>query len=276
MFEQKIEAMLRTFLKTETDEELLYFVVENAHEVLYMNQDKLCMEAGVEESRLLNFFRTFEVDKLVAFKYILRKCLYNDSTPDGPVRKTLPQLGEEVFRMEYHNLTSLASTLDYDLVEQLAADIWASPQVNIFSRGDTTALAQALERFFQILGIASERFTKRGISELDRLEELDPSGLVIVFTRRRYSVNLLMQIKLLKQRGFRIVCIADDLNAPLITTADYHFVLPSISFDFASSLSAGAAFLQILALCLGQMKEDVLYARLHKRDISIQENNMFW
>ena len=271
------KSVLRTHLISDTvDEELLHYVCMNAHTVLYLSLEQLCEAAGADAERAQAFFQAFGVDDFIAFKYILRKCLYYEVSDRGTVRRSLNSLSDEVIRMEMQNLTALSSILDTEQIDRLAEDILNASQVTIICRAGYKSIADSLAHMLWLLDIPRTIMHEESIYDPVQIDESPPSSLVIVFGRMRYSMRLLMEIKMLKQRGLRIVCFTDYPHSPFIPLSDYHFLLPTTSFDFTDSNVAGTVIVQVLALCLGMKREDVLYTKLHERAIRTQENNMFW
>ena len=271
------KAVLRTYLTAESvDEELLHYVCINDHTVLYIGLEQLCEDSGADEARIQAFLRAFGVDDFLAFKYILRKCLYHEATPQGVAKRSLNSLADETIRLEMQNLTAFASKLDTEKVEQLANDILAASQVTIFVRDAATPIASYMKRMLRLLRIAPTVYYEHSNYTQEDLDDLKPSGLVIIFARMRYSLKMLLDIKHLKQRGLRIVCFTDQDFSPFIPLADYHFVLPMSSYDFTDSMVSGTTFVHILALCLAMKREEDFYFRAQERDIKTQENGMFW
>ena len=272
----KTKRMLREYLHGEVDERLLHYVAANAHEVLYILPEQLCEKAGVSESQAQAFFQAFGVDNFLAFKYILRKCLYYEVHDQGVIKRSLSTIGDEVFRMELHNLTTLADTLDYDLVERLAEDILNTSAVNLYSGAAMRPIAKTLSHSLWLLNIPRREFEESNRGETSDLSAISSTDLVIVFGRMRYSMRMLMAIKRLKERGIRIVCFTDQPTSPFIPLSDYHFVLPSVSYDYTDSTAGGTALIHILSLCLGMKREEDMFSRMHQLAIATQENNMFW
>ena len=272
----KTKRMLREYLHGEVDERLLHYVAANAHEVLYILPEQLCEKAGVSESQAQAFFQAFGVDNFLAFKYILRKCLYYEVHDQGVIKRSLSTIGDEVFRMELHNLTTLADTLDYDLVERLAEDILNTSAVNLYSGAAMRPIAKTLSHSLWLLNIPRREFEESNRGETSDLSAISSTDLVIVFGRMRYSMRMLMAVKRLKERGIRIVCFTDQPASPFIPLSDYHFVLPSVSYDYTDSTAGGTALIHILSLCLGMKREEDMFSRMHQRAIATQENNMFW
>lgn len=267
-------AVLREYLHGEADERLLQYIAMNAHKVLYISFEQLCERANISEEQATAFFHAFNAESFVAFKYILRKCLYYEATDKGLFKRSLSSLLDESIRFELHNLTSLCANLDYTKVEQLARDIWAAPEVSLLCAGPTLALGHALTSNFTMLKIRSHLY--RVGDDAATLETLSPSNLLIVIGFARYNARQLAQIKLLHQRGFHIVCVTDSPDSPFIPLTDYHFVLPVDSFDFNTSLIAGMAFIEALTLALGMQHEKALFSHMHSWDVATQETNMFW
>ena len=271
------KAVLRTYLTQDTvDEKLLHYICMRAHTVLYLSLEQLCEDANVDEARMQAFFHAFGVGDFIAFKYILRKCLYYEVSDQKLTKRSLDSLSDEVIRMEMQNLASLSAELDTGKIDRLAEDILNASHVNIICRAGYKSTANALAHTLWLLKIPNRFWDETSSYDPTQPEDFPPSSLVIVFGRMRYSMRLLMEIKQLKQRGIRIVCFTDYSHSPFIPLSDYHFLLPSTSFDFTDSSVGGTVFVQILALCLGMKREELLYTKLHDRSIRTQENNMFW
>ena len=268
--------MLQEYLKSEVDERLLQYVAENAHEVLYILPEQLYEKAGIDESQAQAFFQAFGVDSFLAFKYILRKCLYYEVRDQKVEKRSLNSLADEVFRMELHNLTTMAARLDCEQVERLAEDILNASEVDLFYSAAMRPIAKNLYRMLNLMDVHPKEFVKFGRTEFNDLDSIPSSGLVIVFGRMRYSLRMLMEIKQLKQRGMKIVCLTDRYDSPFIPVADYSFVLPTVSYDFTDSSVSGTALVHILSLCIGMKREEAMYSKMHQRAIETQENNMFW
>lgn len=267
-------AMLREHLRGEVDERLLRYVAANAHKVLYISLEQLCERADITMTEAVDFLHAFDAKSFVAFKYILRKCLYYESTDRGMVKRSLPSLLDECVRFELHNLIEFSSSIDYDRVDRLARDVWAATEVNAFCAGATRPLGYTLQRYLTNLKIPCHLFGHREKPEV--LEQLSPDGLVIVFGFARYHTRLLTQMKLLRQRGLRIVCVTDRPDSPFIPFSDYHFLLPVNSFDFNDSYVAGIALIHALNLAMGLQREESLFSYMHAWDVETQETNMFW
>ncbi len=271
------KAVLRTYLTTDAvDEELLHYFCANAHTALYISLEHLCEQTGVDEERAQAFFQAFGVDDLLAFKYILRKCLYHEVTEQGTVKRSLDSMAEEAIRMEMHNLTTFAARLDTEKINRLAEDILSASEVTIFVRSAATPIASYLNRMLRLLRIPPTIYYERSTYSQEELDALRPSGLVIIFSRMRYSLKQLMDVRRLKQQGLRIVCFTDYDFSPFIPLSDYHFLLPTSSFDFTDSSVAGTTFVHILSLCLAMKREEDFYFHAQERDIKTHENGMFW
>lgn len=267
-------AMLREYIRGDADEKILTYVAVNAHKVLYMSLEKLCERLGITEEQAKTFFHAFGSDSFVAFKYILRKCLYYERTAQGAAKRSLSSLSDECVRFSLQNLLHFSSTLDCDKVEQLAKEIWNAPEVNLLYSNPMHPLASALNYQLRQMKIRSHEYSLKETPDI--IDTLSPNNLIIVFGFSRYSMQLLMQTKQLHQRGFRIACITDAPDSPFIPLSDYHFILANDSFDFLDSYVSGVTFIHTLILALGMQREDSLFLRLHDWDIRTQENNNFW
>ena len=266
-------AMLREHLHGDVDEHLLHYVAANAHKVLYISLEQLCERAGITMAEAVNFFRAFGTNSFVAFKYILRKCLYYEVTDRGIAKRSLTSLSDESIRFSLQNLLQFSSNIAYDQIEQVAHEIQNAPEVDLLCAGPTQPLCVALGYQLKQMKIRSHIYLANASEEI---ETLSTDNLIIVFGFLRYNIRLLTQVKLLRQRGYRIVCITDSPDSPFVPLSDYSFVLANDSFDFLDSYISGMTFIHALFLALGIQQEEKLFSRMHAWDITTQETNMFW
>ncbi len=273
MSKNTTKRMLQQYQKAEVDEKLLDFVCAKAHDILYISPVQFCERTGLDNAQAKAFFQAFDVDSFVAFKYILRKCLYYEVTEHGVKHRSPAALADEVIRMEMLNLANYAASFDSERLERLAQDINAAAEINLLCSSTTRTFADYLSHILGLFKVKRHIYDNaKGIDEA----ALSPDSLVIVWGRRRYSMKRLMQIKRLHEQGFRIVCITDAEDSPFIPVSDYYFVVNFLAFDFNDSVVSGMTMIHILALYLATLREDTLFSTLHERDIITQEDNMFW
>ena len=155
MITESSKALLQRYLQEDVDENLLNYVATNAsgHSILYMSLEQFCTKAGIDEVQAFAFFKAFGVNSFLAFKRILRDCLYCENTEWGVTSRSISSIADDVLRYEIHNLTELAATLDCTMVRRLAQDIQKAGEIIAFGRGATEPYAHNLTRMLRQLGI---------------------------------------------------------------------------------------------------------------------------
>ena len=278
MITESNKALLQRYLQEDVDENLLNYVATNTsgHSILYMSLEQFCTKAGIDEEQAFAFFKAFGVNSFLAFKRILRDCLYCENTEWGVTSRSISSIADDVLRYEIQNLTELAATLDCTMVHRLAQDIQKAGEVIAFGRGATEPYAHNLTRMLRQLGIRAVQPSNRDLEDTTYLSTLDSSALVIVFGFPRYSKDAILRLKLLKQQSVRIVSITDSHDSPYAFLSEYSFVMPMRSFDFTDAYAAGMAFINILSITLAVLNRERTLNRLQNRDAMIDEMNMFF
>ena len=271
-------AKLRTYLKEDTDPQLLAFVSEptTIHNLLNMALGQFCVAAGIDQHQAMAFFKAFGANSFLGFKRVIRECLYSESFGDGLRPRSTTSIASEIIRNEIQNLGDFWHNLDCVGIDRLARDIHAAREVWLFGQGASGVYIKA---FSHILRIAKIPFRIADMQEEDmRTLQQTPAHdrpLVIAFSFFRYSKQVQMRLRAVKQLHTPLVCITDRDNSPAAAIGDYYFTLPVRSFDFTDSFCAGMTFFNILAVTLTTLDRERAFDLFQEREIRLDENNMF-
>ena len=104
----------------------------------------------------------------------------------------------------------------------------------------------------------------------------DCSTLVISFGIARYSRRSVLQLRALRQRGFRIVAFTDRHDSPWVDLSDYCFFMPLRGFDFVDSYTAGFTLVNTLLLNMGLQDEQKLISKLNTHDATLEDMDVFF
>lgn len=266
------EALLRNYLQRDADEKLLQFVAANAHSVLFWYPERFCEKAGVSISECADFFSAFGVPSLEAFKNILRNVLYQDMQDGVVTKRSIISITNELIETEIENLKTLAQSMDYNNLQRLTHDIAQATEVLVLGNGGTAPYAIYLTDMLNKLGIKAQR--QRGLGGF--LNSHDSSTLVISFGIARYSKNSVLQLRSLRQRGYRVVGFTDRYDSPWVDLSDYCFFMPLRGFDFVDSYTAGTTLINALLLNLGLQDEQNLIAKLNTFDSSMSDMDIMF
>ena len=276
----KSSNLMYHYLKNDVDEALLTYVLDNVHSVLFVTLQQFCLNAGITEEQAQDFFKAFGANSFVVFKKLLRKSLYYEMTDDGPKRRPLESLAENILSMELFNLTEFASTYDGAAIKRLADDLLeASDVIVLGGRGYGRSIglfASYLSIMLRHIGVRILPLLANNDNDDGYLSSLNESALVICFGFPRYNKDVLLQLKALKEQGVRIVSITDENNSPYVYIGDYSLILPAHSFDFTDSFTAVTSFINILSVYIGMQLEDTFFQRLSANDAAAEEKNIYF
>lgn len=269
------KTLLRGYLKGSVDQALFDFVTDNAPAVLFSSMEHICRKAGVSEGALCAFLAAFGTDSLQAFKDILRSVLYQEAQGQGVAKRPISSIVEELADGEMRNLSGAIRELDYEQLDRLTQDIVHAGDVLVLGTGGTAPYCIYLTRMLNLLGIKAQSVTPN-VSILDYVSSHDRSALVIAFGIARYSKSSVLQLRSLRQRGYRIVSFTDRHDSPYVALSDYYFYMPVSCFDFLDSYTAGMTLINILLSNLGLRDEHKLTAQLRAHDASLEDMDLLF
>ena len=279
MRSESIYNLLRQHIQdgAEVNENLLSFVANNSNgqSVLYMSLEQFCGAAGINYSEASAFFHSFGINSFLSFKSLLRECLYSEMTECGMVNRTIASIADEVVRYEMQNLCDFSKSIDCVKMKRLAEDIMNASEVVLFVHDYSSPSAHNMARMLRVLKIEHHISSTKSTEDANRLLNLSDSALVITFGFPRYSKDVLLRLKCLKQKGVRIVSLTDSSESPFAFLSDYYFTIPLRSFDFTDSYSATMVFISILSVWLAMMSREETFPRFQKREQIVDDMNMF-
>ena len=277
MRSESIYKLLREHAPGDVNEALLSFIVRNSngHSILYMSQEQFCAAAGVSEEEAAAFFLSFGANSFLAFKRLLRECLYKESTELGTMDRSIASIADEVIRYEMQNLSDFSRSIDCTMIKRFAQDILNAGEVVLFTHSIYSPLVDYMAKMLCTLGIKFSIMSPERILGNVNLFNPPESSLIITFGFPRYSKASLLHLKHLKQQGARIVAVTDGPNSPFAFLSEYFFTVPLRSFDFTESYCGGMALVSILSLWIGILNGEDTFLHLQSREEIVDDRNMF-
>ena len=266
------EALLRSRLLREANENLLQFVAENSHSILYWSLNRFCQKASATEEESTSFFSAFGASSYADFKNILRSILYQDTRGETVTKRSIASITEELIETEIRNLKDLAQTMDYENLQRLTMDIQQATDVLVIGNGGASPYSLYLCDMLNILGVKAHRLENLA----SFFNSHDCSTLVISFGIARYSRRSVLQLRSLRQRGFRVVGFTDRYDSPWMDLSDYCFFMPLRGFDFVDSYTAGLTLINALLLNMGLQDNQQLISRLNSHDASLEDMDILF
>lgn len=266
------KVLLKEHLRQEVDERLIGFTAGNAHSILYWPLERFCQMAGISDAQALEFFAAFDAPSFAAFKDLVRSILYQDVQGQGITKRSIGSITEELIETEIQNLRELANGMDYENLERLTRDLAQASSVMVMGNGGAAPYAIYLTGMLNKLGIKAYKMSNIA----DFSSSHDTSTLVISFGIARYSKRSVLQLRSLRQRGYRVVGFTDRQDSPWTDLSDYCFFMPLRGFDFVDSYTAGITLINALLLNIGLQDEQKLITQLHAHDASLEDLDVFF
>ena len=266
------ETLLRKYLLRQADESLLHFVAVNAHAILYWTMDRFCEQTGISVDGCMAFLSAFGVSSMEDFKNLLRIVLYQDITDGNITQRSISSISNELIDTEIGNLRELARTVDYDNLQRLTNDVMQATDVLVIGAGGAAPYAIYFREMLNKLGVKAYKFE----SVASFLNSHDPSTLVISFGIARYSKRSVLQLRNLRQHGFRVVGFTDRFDSPWVDLSDYCFFMPLRSFDFVDSYTTGFTLINMLLLNIGKQNQQNLLSKLSTHDAILGDMDIWF
>ena len=108
------------------------------------------------------------------------------------------------------------------------------------------------------------------------LENLGITGVNYLFNTHHHDDHLEMQEYLLRKKGFNIVAITDNPDAPVAKVAQYSICVPRRSYDYTDSFVTTTMLLNTLAVYVGLHDKSALIGRLRQYDETTQSLEFFF
>ena len=148
----------------------------------------------------------------------------------------------------------------------------AAPQTDVHGVGDAAAQAEMVDARGHLIDPVAQKQQIDGTAAGNDIQPVSDSlsALVIAFGIARYSKHAVLQLRNLRQRGYRIVSFTDRHDSPYVDLSDYYFFMPLNCFDFLDSYTAGMTLINALLSNIGLQDEQKLITQLRARDASLE------
>lgn len=241
-------------------DKIMDYVLDQPFYVTFMSLERLAYSTESTVDEVTDFFRGLGFETFLDFKNALRNSNYYEKKDNQYQRTDIRKIADQIMRLEMQNLTEFFSNFDYDLLDRFAQDVLSASEVVVVGMRVGAPYAYYLTSMLNHIGIKATRFDIRDCNYVDLIKTLDRSVLVISFGFRRYHKATVVSTGALKKRGHHVVAITDSLKSPVAAVADYSFVVPVHSYDYADSFTAGMRLIDLLTFRISLLD----YDRAHK------------
>lgn len=231
------------------------YVLENPRDVGVSSIREIADAANVKPNTFVRMAREVGFDGYEDFREPFREAI-RQGTASFPDRarwlqsiRQRGQLGELYADMVATTLSNIETTfagISEQTFKEAAEAIWASRQVFTLGVGVNSANAQ---NFTYLASTGMKQFhaiPKTGSTATDDLAWADERDIIIAITCKPYRREVVEAMQLASEQGLKIIGISDSPASPIITGADFGFVVAADTPQFFPSSVSTIALLETL------------------------------
>lgn len=208
--------------------------------------------AGVNQSSLVRFATMLGLKGYPALVRLCRHHLSGQANLVSRFEHAQQHTGQEslftaVLEHEKHNLTRTYARIgqaDWDNAVRTLAE---APAVYVMGLRKCAPIAQLLSYLLKLVRHGVEQISPAAGMFVDQLRDLDPEGVFVAVSIRRYTADTVRALEHARHRGLASIALTDDPASPLARLADTTFYLETEGVTILRSLSAFTSVAQTLA-----------------------------
>ncbi len=241
--------------------------------------EALARELDLSKTTLLRFSRLVGFSGFAHFRKVLQEeTILNSGLADKlllRVKEGAPDLLDDIFREDIHNLEGTWARLDREKLDDLVLALHDAPQIFVMGWGLSAFFAELLATRLQLAGIRAEAVTKQRLLLRDHVSRMRKDDILIVFEFPYYVREVLEAVEAAKAKGIQIACVTDKENCPLLPHARWSFFCQTRSALFVNSPTAPIFFVQLLASLLLVRSKGQSLAAFKTLDASNKEDGNY-
>ena len=231
------------------------YVLENPNDVSISSIREIAEAADVKPNTFVRMARSVGFESYDDFREPFREAIRNGSVnfPDRArwlqairQRGELGSLYADMVSSALENIETTFAGIDEAQLKIAAETIWASRQVFTLGVGVNSANAQNFTYLASTGMVQFHSIPKSGSTATDDLAWSDERDVLIAITCKPYRREVIEATKIAKEQGVKIIGISDSLASPVITNADYGFLIAVDTPQFFPSSISTIALLETL------------------------------
>lgn len=257
------------------------YVLENPNDVSVSSIREIAEAADVKPNTFMRMARHVGFEGYDDFREPFREAIRN-GTVSFPDRarwlQTIRQRGElgslyaDMVSTVLENIETTFSRIKEDQLKTAAEVIWASRQTFTLGVGVNSANAQNFTYLASTGMVQFHAIPSIGNTATDDLAWADERDVLIAITCKPYRREVIEAMEVAKEQGVKIIGISDSPASPVITNADYGFVIAVDTPQFfPSSVSTIALLETLLSFVIASASPKIVnrVARFHERRHSL-------
>lgn len=208
--------------------------------------------AEVNQSSLVRFAALLGLKGYPALVRLCREHLSGQANLVSRFERARQHTGQEslfaaVLEHEKDNLTRTYARIDEHDWESAVRSLAEAPSVYVTGLRKCAPVAQLLCYLLRLVRTGVEQITPAAGMFVDQLRDLEPEGVFVALSIRRYTADTVRALEHAKERGLKTIALTDDPASPLARLADITFYVETEGVTILRSMSVFTSLAQTLA-----------------------------
>jgi DNA-binding MurR/RpiR family transcriptional regulator len=148
---------------------------------------------------------------------------------------------------EKDNLTRTYGRIDAADWDSVVKTLTETPRVYVMGLRKCAPVAQLLSYLLRLVRPGVEQIAPAAGVFVDQLRDLDPDGVFVAISIRRYTADTVRALNHAKNRGLKTIALTDDSASPLARLADTTFYIETEGVTILRSMTVFTSIAQTLA-----------------------------
>lgn len=148
---------------------------------------------------------------------------------------------------EKDNLTRTYARIDEADWDSAVKTLAETPRVYVMGLRKCAPVAQLLSYLLRLVRPGVEQIAPAAAVFVDQLRDLDPDGVFVAISIRRYTADTVRALNHARNRGLKTIALTDDSASPLARLADTTFYIETEGVTILRSMTVFTSIAQTLA-----------------------------
>lgn len=257
---EKLEKHLGDFSKGQR--QIGSYILNNYDKAAFMTAGQLSRTVGVSESTVVRFACALGYEGYPKLQKHLQEIIKNKLTSVQRLNimegMSTDKLIDTVLKMEISNLKATRAELDTALLKKAIDYMVSARRIYILGSRSSAPLAQFLSYYLSYIFDSTQLITPASINVDTQLMHANENDVAIGIAFPRYAKQTVDSLKVLKDKGAKIVTITDNKFSPLYELGDVCVLTKSDMNSFVDSLVAPMSIINAIIIMAGLERKETL------------------
>ena len=257
------------------------YILNNYDKAAFMTAGKLGNVVGVSESTVVRFATELGYDGYPTMRKAMQEMIRNRLTAVQRIevaKKMIDDrdLSRSILTSDIQNLQTTIDNLDQDSFEAAVEAIVSAKNVYIVGMRTSTALANFLGLYLNLLRSGVNVVHDTAASEIfEQLMRIGEGDLCIGISFPRYSSHTVDAMNYAKKMGAKTVALTDSAVSPINDLADISMYAKSDMVSFLDSLVAPMSLINAIIAAVGIRNQETVSATFEKLENIWTEHDVY-